>query len=409
MPKTNYKEITELLDSRLIDKLYPSRVALEKFLNSGKKLTVYHGVDPTSSSLHLGHSTNYLLLKKFQELGHKTILLIGDFTAQVGDPTGKLSQRKSLTKKQVLANLKTYKQQLGKILNFTSKTNPTQLVFNSKWLRKLSFEDLIKIAANLTVSQLLKRNMFQKRLKKGHEIYLHEFLYPLMHGYDSVALNTDIEIGGTDQTFNMFVGRDLIKKYKHKEKFVIITPLLINPKTGQKLMSKTEGDYVALDDSPNEMYAKIMALPDEVIIPCFKLCTEISIKEIKEFENTLRQRKVNPREIKAKLAREIVNLYHGPRNSLSAESEFNKVFKEKKTPTNIPTLILKKGEYDILKLLVDSKLVSSRSQAKRLIEQRAIDVDGKTISNWKAKFLIKKPSVFKIGKYKFFQVGLKDN
>ena len=222
------KNIEEILN-RWTDKIYPSRKKFLEALNS-RKLVIYHGVDPTAPDLHLGHSTNYLLLRKFQDLGHKIILLMGDFTAQIGDPTGKISARKPLTKRQVLKNCKTYKEQVGKILDFKSKKNPVQIKFNSQWLGNMKLENMMELMAKFTQGQMIKRNMFQERLKKGQEIYLTEFLYPLLQGYDSVAMNVDVEVGGTDQTFNMLVGRKLMRKYQQKEKFVITTPLLENPK-----------------------------------------------------------------------------------------------------------------------------------------------------------------------------------
>src|SRR4030042_2490670 len=282
---------------RWVDKIYPSEKEFLKALET-RKLTIYHGVDPTAPDLHLGHSTNYLLLRKFQDLGHKIIILIGDFTAQIGDPTGRISGRKTLTKKQVLKNAETYKAQISKILDFKSKTNPAQLKFNSQWYEKIKFTDLMKLMANFTHGQMIKRNMFQQRLKNGQEINFIEFIYPMLQGYDSVAMNIDAEVGGTDQTFNMMAGRDLLKTYENKEKFVITTKLLENPKTGKKLMSKSEGGYVALNDPPNEMFGKIMALPDEATMPCFELCTEIPLIGFAGIKN--------PQQLKIRLAKEIV-------------------------------------------------------------------------------------------------------
>lgn len=396
--KTETKKIEEYLE-RWTDKIYPSK---EKFLRAlkTKKLVIYHGIDPTAPDLHLGHSTNYLLLRKFQELGHKIILLIGDFTAQIGDPTGRISARKALTKKQVLKNCQTYKEQVGKILDFKSKKNPVQVRFNSKWLEKMNLRDLIKLMANFTERQIIKRNIFQERLKKKQEIYLPEFLYPLLQGYDSVAMNIDAEVGGTDQTFNMLIGRKLLENYKGKEKFVITTPLLENPKTGKKLMSKSEGGYIALNNPADEMFGKIMALPDEAIIPCFNLCTEVSLTEIKK----LKKKRVNPRDLKARLAKEIVGMYHGKKVALRAEKEFEKVFKEKKLPTKIPTVKIKTKKFAILDLLIRTKLVSSKAEAKRLILQKGIKIDGKIQEDWQKIVKIKKGMVIQVGRRKFIKL-----
>lgn len=398
--KTKDKKIKQALN-RWTDKVYPSLDDFEKVLNSKKKLVIYHGIDPTAPHLHLGHSTNYFLLRMFQEMGHKIILLIGDFTAQIGDPTGKLGARKALTHKEVLENCKTYKKQIGKILDFKSKKNPVKIVYNSKWYKKMNLEDVMKLTARFTYGKIIKRNMFQERLKKKKEIYLHEFLYPLLQGYDSVVMNVDLEIGGTDQTFNMLIGRDLIKMYKNKEKFVITTPLLENPKTSKKLMSKSEGSFIALDDFPNEMFGKVMALPDEVIIPCFKLCTEIILKDIEKIE---KNKKVNPKELKIKLAKEIVSIYYDKKTAQKAEKEFNKVFKEKKLPTKIPEIKIREKEINILDLLVKTKFAISKSEAKRLIKQGAFKINGKIEKDWLKDIKIKKGDILQAGKRRFAKV-----
>lgn len=395
---TDSKKIKEYLE-RWTDRIYPSK---EKFLRAleTRKLVIYHGVDPTAPDLHLGHSTNYLLLRKFQEAGHRIILLIGDFTAQIGDPTGKLSARKTLTKKQVLKNCRTYQGQAGKILDFKSKKNPVQVKFNSKWLEKLNLKDIVKLTANFTHGKIIKRNIFQERLKKGQEIYLHEFLYPLLQGYDSVVLDVDAEVGGTDQTFNMLVGRKLLRNFKKKEKFVITTPLLENPKTGKKLMSKSEESYIALNDLPNEMYGKVMALPDEAIIPCLKYCTEIPLTEIKKF----RKEKINPRDLKTRLAKEIVRIYHSKRVALIAEKEFQRIFREKKLPSKIPQVEIKAKKLTILDLLTKAKLVSSKSEAKRLIFQKGVKIDGQVQKDWRESIKIKKGMIIQVGKRKFAKI-----
>lgn len=382
---------------RWIDTIYPSEEEFFRALTS-RKLVIYHGVDPTAPQLHLGHSTNYLLLRKLQDLGHKIILLIGDFTAQIGDPTGKSSVRKPLTKEQIKKNYKDYKEQAGKILDFKSKKNPVQVKFNSKWLGNLKLKDVIKLAACFTHGQMIKRNMFQERLEKNQEIYLHEFFYPLLQGYDSVALNVDAEVGGTDQTFNMLVGRDLLKICSSKEKFVITTPLLENPKTGKKLMSKSEGGFVALNDPPNEMYGKVMALQDEAIVPCFKFCTEVPMEEINRMENSLKSNAVNPRDLKAKLAKEIVTLYHNKKAAEKAENEFNKVFREKKLPTEISECAIKEEEIFLPKLLHISGIADSVNEAKRLILNKAVEINGIIQTEWKIMIKIKNGDIIRVGK-----------
>lgn len=399
----NYREIKEILN-RWTECVYPSKEALESVLRSEKKLTIYHGVDPTAAHLHLGHSTNYFFLRNLQRLGHKIVLLIGDFTAQIGDPTGKDKSRKSLTKKEVLENCKSYKKQAGKILDFDSKKNPVLLKFNSQWLSRLNLEEIINLASKITSQRMLERDMFQKRLKEKKPIWLHELLYPLFQGYDSVAMNVDVEIGGNDQTFNMLVGRDLMKIYRKKEKFVVTTPLLINKKTGRKLMSKSEGGFVALDDSSDEMYGKTMALPDEVITSCFYLCTEIPNEEIRKIEEGVRSGKINPRDVKAQLAREIVKIYHGEKESLEAEKEFERVFKERKMPSKMPEVLIKEKEINILDLLVRSKLSLSKSEAKRVILQKGIKIDGEVQKDWQKVIKTRKGMIIQAGKRRVVQL-----
>jgi len=374
------------------DKIYPSKKEFLKELKK-RKLTIYHGVDPTAPDLHLGHSTNYLLLKKLQETGHKVIILIGSFTAQIGDPTGKDSTRKPLSKKDVLNNAKTYKKQIGKILDFTSKTNPVQIKFNNKWYEKMGIVDFMKLMSHFTYGQMIKRNMFQQRLKSNQEINFTEFIYPMLQGYDSVAMDVDAEIGGTDQMFNMMRGRDLLEAYRNKEKFVVTTKLLENPKTGKKLMSKSEGGYVALNDSPSDMFGKIMALPDEAITPCLQLCT------------TLEGITAKPRDAKVRLAKEIVRMYYGEKEAEKAEEEFNSVFKEKNNPTNIPEVKIKEKELNILDLLAKTKLVSSKAEARRVIEQGGVKIDNDVKNDWKEVVEIKKGSVIQIGKRRFIKIS----
>ncbi|MBI2010952.1 MAG: tyrosine--tRNA ligase [Candidatus Colwellbacteria bacterium] len=402
---TDSKRIRGLVASRFIDKIYPSPAKLEEALRSGRRLTLYHGVDPTAPDLHLGHSTNLFLMREFQKLGHRVILLVGDFTGRIGDPTDKLAARRPLTEKEVLENSRTYKRQAARILDFNSKSNPVEVKFNSRWLGKLSSENLIKLLANFTVAQTIKRDMFERRLKQGKEIYLNEFLYPLMQGYDSVAMKVDAEIGGTDQTFNMLVGRDLVRTYLKKEKFVITTPLLVNPKTGNKLMSKSEGGYVSLQDSPREMFGKVMALADEVIIPCFELCTLYPLKEIDKLKIALKKKTINPRDAKRILALEVTKIYHGAVKAQAAAREFERVFKAKEAPQKIPQIQIKRGSMSVIELIVKGGLASSKSEATRLIKQGGVRVDQKSVSN--PKLIIKLPAkgiILQVGKRRFIRI-----
>lgn len=401
--KEQINDFREALE-RWAEETIPSKESLEKAVFGPSKLTIYHGVDPTAPHLHLGHSTNYLFLKKFQELGHKVVLLIGDFTARIGDPSGRTKERVPLTASAIEENLKTYKEQAGKILDFSSKSNPVKLPRNSKWLGKLKMEELIGVASNFTVQQMLARDMFQKRMREEGPIGLHEFLYPLMQGYDSVALKTDIEVGGSDQLFNMLAGRELVWRYLKKNKFVITTKLLINPKTGNKLMSKSEGEYIALDDPQNVMYGKVMALPDEVIMECFRLCTEVALEDVEKFK------KLPPRDLKARLAREIVKMYHSESAAKEAEAEFQKVFVFDKAPSNTPFVQMVGGATSTAQVLIDAGMASSKSEATRLVEQGGVHIQapGKEWERAGVAIDIKDNMVIRVGRRKFVLVKTRD-
>ncbi len=394
---TNQGKINEVLEKG-VERVYPNKKALEKKLKSGKKIRVYCGFDPTSPNLHLGNAIQIRKLSQFQQLGHEVIFLIGDFTALIGDPTDKTAVRKRLTKQEVEKNLKNYKQQAGKILNFSGK-NPAKLKLNSNWNNKLNSSQIVDLAFNFTVQQFLVRDMFQKRLDKDKPIVLAEFLYPLFQAYDSVAMDIDLEIGGNDQTFNMLRGRDLMNKLKNKQKFVLTTKLLEDP-TGKK-MGKTEGNVVNLNDDPKQIYGKIMSWPDSLIFLGFELCTPFSLKEI----NELKEQGNNPRDDKAKLAQQIVTVHYGKRSAQKAEQEFNRVFKQKKVPLDMKTYSRNKlnGISDIATILTKTNLASSKAEAKRLIEQGAVKLNDKPIKDWEYKITLKKGAILKVGKRKFIQ------
>jgi len=397
---TNPLKIEEVL-SRGVEKIYPSFKDLEKIMLSGKRLRLYCGYDPTAPTLHIGHMVTLKKLAQFQTLGHEVIMLIGDFTGMIGDPTEKIGTRKKLSREEVLRNSKNYKKLTGKILKF-SGLNPCRLLYNSKWLDSLSFTDLIKLASNFTVQQMIIRYMFQERIRKEKPIYLHEFLYPLAQAYDSVAMDVDLEIGGKDQAFNMLCGRDLMKVLKNKEKFVLATKLLITPE-GKK-MGKTEGNLIPMDENPKEMYGKIMSWPDSLITIGFELCTDLPMEEITEISNQIKKRRLNPREAKAKLAREIVTICRDKRAAQKAEEEFNRVFKEEKLPSRIPEIKIREKALNILDLLVKIELASSKSEAKRLILQKGVKINNQVQDDWQKIIEIKKGIVIQVGKRKFIRL-----
>ena len=390
MVDVNPKKIEELL-TRGVENIYPNYQALEKILKSGKKLRVYNGIDPTGK-LHIGHGVVLKKLRQFQDLGHEVIILIGDFTATIGDPTDKDAARKPLTRKQVLENAKNYKSQIGKILDI--KKSNVRFLHNEKWTKKLKPKDMLELASHFTVAKLLERDMFQNRIKKGKDIRLHEFLYPIFQAYDAVSMNVDVQIGGNDQTFNMLAGRTLMRKIKNKEKFVLTTKLLVDSK-GKK-MGKTEGNMINLDEKPKEIYGKIMNWPDDLINIGFELCTEVSMDEVKKITDL--------KTAKAKLAREIVAMYHSKKEAEKAEKEFDKVFKEHKKPEKIPEIKIQKKELLILDLLVKTKMAQSKAEAKRLIEQGGVKINDKKIENWKEIIKIKSGLVIQVGPRKFVRV-----
>jgi tyrosyl-tRNA synthetase len=365
---TDEKKIKEIL-TRGVENVYPSREEFEKALRSGKQLKIYNGIDPTGPTLHLGHGVVLLKLRELQDLGHKIILLIGDFTGMIGDPTDKTATRKRLTRKEVLANCKNYAKQAGKILDMRK----VEVKYNSRWLGKLKAGDFLELGAGITVQRLLERDMFQKRISEGKPIYLHEFIYPLMQGYDSVAMDVDAEVGGNDQTFNMLVGRDLMKSLKHKEKYVLTIKLLVDP-TGKK-MGKTEGNMVTLEDSAEDMYGKVMSWPDTLMPVAFEICTRVPMEEIK---NILAG---DPRDAKMRLAREIVSLYRSPKEAAAAEENFVRIFQKKEVPEEVAEYRMQNAKCGIIDLLVQCKLAESKSEAKRLVEQGGVKVGDKVIDD----------------------------
>ena len=395
-------KIEEVL-TRGVEKIYPSREALEKVLRSGKKIRLYQGFDPSMPNLHLGHFVGILKLKQFQDLGHEVIFLVGDFTGMIGDPADKSSTRKLLTRKQVLENSKSWREQAGKVLSFAGK-NPAKLMFNSQWGDKITFRDLIEITSKFTVQQMLERDFFQRRLKAEKPIHLHEFLYPVAQAIDCIEMDVDLEIGGSDQTFNMLCGRTLMKALKDKEKFVLTTKLLVDSK-GEKV-GKTAGNALFLDASPNDMYGGIMSFPDEAIIPGFELLTMVPMTEIKDLGNQMKSGKTNHMGLKKKLAREVVALLYSEKEAKSAQEEFERVFQKGKAPIyDILIYDIKGGLKNIVDLLVETKLAPSRSEAKRLIEQRAVEVDELVIRDTQHVIRIKNGMIIRAGKRKFLKIS----
>ncbi len=395
------QKIDEILNRGTIVEIFPTKKEFREKLLSGDRLRIYIGFDATAPTLHLSHAKSFMLMEKFRQLGHEVIILFGDFTARIGDPTGEVSSRKQLSREEVLHNVKKWKELVRPLMDFDNKENPPKIMYNSKWLSKLNFEDLINLASNFTVQQMIKRDMFEKRLKKGQPIYLHEFLYPLMQGYDSVAMEVDVEVCGTDQIFNALAGRTLLKKLKSKEKYVVAVTLMENPKTGE-LMSKSRGTGVFLDTPPGDMFGQIMAQPDEMIEILFVNNTFIPLKEIK---NILKSD--NPKEAKTQLAYEIVKIYYGEERAKEAESEFDRIFKKREIPERVPEIVLDKSDYNIIDLLAKLNLAPSKSQARRLVIEKAVKIDGRTINDPKADINIISDLVVQVGKRHFKKIRVK--
>jgi len=382
--KIKDKKIEEVL-MRSVDQVLPSKDGLKKLMQK-KKIRLYLGIDPTATKLHLGHTINLRKIQEFADLGHEAILVIGTGTVLTGDPSLRKEARKKITKKEIKENIKTWKKQASKIIDFSK----VKIKYNGDWLLKLRLEDINNIASNITAVKLFQRDSFQRRIEKGGIVWSNETLYPLLQGYDSVYLDVDLEVGGTDQIFNMLIGRDLQKKMNNREKFVLTSPMIVgidgNP------MSKSSGNCIWINDSPNEMYGKIMSIPDNLIESYFELLTNIN------------KTSNNYRDAKARLAREIVTMYHSKKAALSAEKEFNKVFKEKGLPTKIPGIKVNRKKINILDLLVKTKLVSSKSDAKRLILQKGVKINSKVQKDWKAIIEIKKGLIIQVGKRKFAKI-----
>lgn len=397
---TDRQKIQECL-TRGVDTIYPSKGKLEEKMLKGERITLYFGIDPTGFDLHIGHSVPLRKLKHFQELGHRVILLIGDFTAMIGDPTGKDKTRKPLTREEILANAKDYKKQAGKIIDFDNKKNPIEIKFNSEWLAKMTFADVIKQSSYFTVQQMVQRDMFQRRIKNDQPIALNEFLYPLMQGYDSVAMDVDLEIGGTDQTFNMLAGRTLMSKIKRKEKFVLAVPLLADSQ-GIKI-GKTEGNVIAICAEPNDLYGKIMTLGDDVIVKTFEYCTDVPMEKIHEMEKELKSGK-NPKDYKAKLAYEIVKQYHSEDAAKKAEAEFKKIFASKQKPTEIPEKTIDNRQSSIVNVLVELKLAKSKAEAQRLVKMGGVKINDEKIIDWKEERTFKNGDIIQVGKRNFIKI-----
>ncbi|KXZ39394.1 tyrosyl-tRNA synthetase [Alkalithermobacter thermoalcaliphilus JW-YL-7 = DSM 7308] len=393
------KGIAELIsEEELIKKL-------EKSIKENKPLRVKLGLDPSAPDIHLGHTVVLRKLKAFQDLGHKVVIIIGDYTGMIGDPTGKSETRKRLSRDEVLENAKTYQDQIFKILD----KEKTEVRFNGEWFSEMSFMEVGELASKYTVARMLERDDFKKRFSSNQSISIHEFFYPLMQGYDSVAIQSDIEMGGTDQKFNILMGRSLQKEYGQESQVALLMPILEGT-DGVKKMSKSLGNYIGIYEDPKEMYGKTMSIPDELIIRYFELVTDIHPDEIEKMKYDMENDKVNPRDLKMKLAREIVKLYHNEQKAMEAEEHFKSLFQKKSIPDDIPVFevdkdMIEDGMFFVPKLVAHIGLCPSTSEARRLLKQGGIKLNGEKIESEKVS--LTDEDVIQVGKRKFAKIKVK--
>jgi len=372
---------------------------LKKAQQTGTQLRVKYGIDPTGYDVHIGHMVPIRKMRDFQDLGHIGVIVIGDFTAQIGDPTGLDEARKALSAEEVKQNASKYMEQLYRILD----PKKTEVRWQSEWFKKMTLEDVINLLSKFTFAQLMAHETFRKRYETGKPLSLHEIMYPILQAYDSVAINADIELGASEQKFNILAGRELQRMLGMEPQVAILSPILLGT-DGKEKMSKSLNNYIAIFDSPEEKYGKIMSIPDSAIITYFKLATNLSLEEIKEIEHTLKSGKENPKNIKMRLAREIVTLYDGKEAAQKAEEHFQKVFSEKKIPDKLPEYTTNKEKYWIVKLLADAGLVKSNSEARRLITQGAVTINGKKIKDTDVEIQVIDGMVIQVGKLRFCKI-----
>lgn len=375
------------------------RKKLEKAISENKPLIVKQGFDPTAPDLHLGHAVTLRKLRQLQDLGHRVKLIIGDFTAMIGDPTGRSETRKRLSREEVLKNAQTYQNQAFKILD----PNKTEVVFNSEWFGKMKFEDVFDLLAKYTVAQMLEREDFANRYAKGLPISLIEFLYPIMQGYDSVMLKNDIELGGTDQKFNMLVGRYLQKEFGIEPQVIITMPIL-EGLDGVRKMSKSFGNYISIQEDPNNMFGKVMSIPDQLMEKYFILLTDVEEEKIKELIDKAKSGVLNPRDVKLYLAETIVSIFHDEEKAKQAKEEFIKVFSKKGIPENIPEIRLKEDKINIVELVFKTGAFKSKGEIKRIVQQGGVYFDNNRINDIKQEVEIEKEHILKVGKKKFFKI-----
>ncbi len=399
-----FKPINEQMDiiSRNAVEIIPEDELAKKLELSREKklpLTIKLGCDPSRPDLHIGHSVVLRKLRQFQDLGHNAVLVIGDFTAMIGDPSGRNKTRPQLTSEQTAEYAKTYVEQAGAVLD----VKKMKVVYNNHWLSKMNFVDIIHLASKYTVARMLERDDFTKRFKSEVPISIHEFLYPLAQGMDSVELKADIELGGTDQKFNLLVGRDLQRVSGQKPQVIITNPLLEGT-DGMEKMSKSYNNHIALNESPEEMYGKIMSIPDTLILKYFQLAADVEEKMIEKVKDDLNDPEKNPRDLKRKLARIIIELYHDKAAAMKGEKHFDKIFVKKGIPEDIPEISIKTVSY-LVDILNEQKIVSSKTEGRRMIKQNAVRINGIICKDIHYQIDSEKEYIIKVGKRRFLKIA----
>ena len=405
MGKSNQPDVNAQMEALLhgAEAVYSADELAERLAESaasGKPLRIKLGLDPTSPDIHLGHSVQLAKIRQFQDLGHKAVLIIGDYTARIGDPSGQNATRPVLGPEEIQANARTYFEQAGKVLDTSS--GKLEIRYNSEWLEKLRYADIVRLAGQVTVAQMLERDTFSVRYKKEVPIGLHEFLYPLMQAYDSVCIQADVEIGGSDQTFNTLCGRNIQRAYGQRPQVVLIMPLLVGL-NGVKKMSKSLGNYIGVTDEPNDMFGKVMSIPDSLMANYFTLLSDLPESEIRKLADP---DKTHPRQAKAQLARMIVADYHGPAAADAAAAEFDRVFSERQVPTDMPEIAIPSTriKMGIVELVVTAGFAASNSAAGRLVKQNAVSIDGEKIAGIDTVVDVREGQVLRVGKRRFGKI-----
>ncbi|MCX8023493.1 MAG: tyrosine--tRNA ligase [Syntrophorhabdaceae bacterium] len=378
-------------ENELRDKLIKSK-------REGRPLRVKLGMDPTAPDLHLGHTVVLQKLKQFQELGHTAIFLIGDFTGMIGDPTGRIETRPALSREELLRNAETYKEQVFKILD----PEKTEIRFNSQWFEEMNAADMIRLCAQYTMARMMEREDFRNRYQNNLPISIHEFLYPLVQGYDSVALRADVELGGHDQIFNLYVGRDIQRAYGQESQVIVTVPLLEGT-DGVNKMSKSYGNYVGIDEPPDVIFGKLMSISDELMLKYYELLSDIRLEELNQLKEGIRTGKIHPRDAKVRFAKEIVERFHGKEKAVAAHEAFERLFRDKEIPDDIEVIQIKKVELErwLPKLLLNIGMVPSTTEGKRMITQGAVSINGSKVKDENLPEDISGEVVIKVGKRKF--------